>query len=217
MPPRKIRLLLVDDHLVVRAGLRRLLETQPDLAVVAEAASGASALAAFAGHRPDVTLMDLRMPDMSGVETTAAIRARFPDARILVLTTFDTEEDIFRVLEAGAAGFLLKNTETKPLLDTIRAVHAGNYRLPEEIAARLARWRAMPELSAREREVLELIVRGRSNKEIGTTLGVAENTVKNHVKVILGKLGVQDRTQAATTAIQRGLVRVQESFQRPAR
>ena len=206
MPPRKIRLLLVDDHLIARTGLRGLLETQPDLAVVAEAASGEAALTAFEENRPDVTLMDLRMPGMGGVETTAGIRARFPDARILVLTTFDTEEDIFRVLNAGAAGYLLKNTETKPLLETIRAVHEGTYRLPAEIEARLAKWRAMPELSAREREVLELIVRGRSNKEIGANLGVAENTVKNHVKVILGKLGVQDRTQAATTALQRGLV-----------
>jgi two-component system NarL family response regulator len=206
MPPRKIRLLLVDDHLVVRAGLRGLLETQPGVAVVAEAASGEAALAAFAAHRPDVTLMDLRMPGMGGVETTAAIRAEFPDARILVLTTFDTEEDIFSVLDAGAAGYLLKNTETKPLMETIRAVHEGTYHLPAETAARLAKWRAMPGLTAREREVLELIVRGRSNKEIGANLGVAENTVKNHVKVILGKLGVHDRTQAATTAIQRGLV-----------
>lgn len=206
MPPRKIRLLLVDDHLVVRAGLRGLLEMQPEITVVAEAASGEAAIAAFAEYRPDVTLMDLRMPGMSGVETTAAIRTKFPGARIVVLTTFDTEEDIFRVLDAGAAGYLLKNTETKPLMETIRAVHAGTYALPAEIAARLARWRAMPELSAREREVLELIVRGRSNKEIGSSLGVAENTVKNHVKVILGKLGVQDRTQAATSAIQRGLV-----------
>lgn len=209
MPLRKIRLLLVDDHLVVRAGLRGLLETQSDVIVVAEAASGEAALAAFADHAPDVTLMDLRMPGMSGAETTAAIRAKFPDARILVLTTFDTEEDIFRVLDAGAAGYLLKNTETKPLMDAIRTVHAGTYRLPAELAARLAKWRAMPELSTREREVLELIVRGRSNKEIAAQLGVAENTVKNHVKVILGKLGVQDRTQAATTALQRGIVSLQ--------
>lgn len=198
--------MLVDDHLVVRVGLRGLLETQPDLTVVAEASGGAAAVAAFAEHRPDVTLMDLRMPDMGGVEATAAIRAKFPDARILVLTTFETEEDIFRVLEAGAAGCLLKNTETKPLLEAIRAAHAGTYQLPPDIAGRFAKWRAMPELSAREREVLELIVRGRSNKEIGTALGVAENTVKNHVKVILDKLRVQDRTQAATTALQRGLV-----------
>jgi two-component system NarL family response regulator len=125
-----------------------------------------------------------------------------------VLTTFDTDEDIFRALEAGAVGFLLKSTDSKPLLETIRAVHAGRYQLPADVAARLAERRAMPELSVREREVLALIVKGRSNKEIGADLGVAENTVKNHVKVILDKLGVADRTGAATKAIQRGLVRL---------
>ncbi|PAW88320.1 MAG: DNA-binding response regulator [Pedosphaera sp. Tous-C6FEB] len=204
----KIRLLLVDDHLVVRIGLRSLLEMQPDLTVVAEAASGAAALAAFERHQPDLTLMDLRMPEMDGAQTTTAIRARFPDARILVLTTFDTDEDIFRALQARARGYLLKNTDSEPLLKTIRAVHAGTYRLPPEVAARLAQRQAAPELSPRERDVLELIVKGRSNKEIGSALGVAENTVKNHVKVILDKLSVQDRTQAATTAIQRGIVRL---------
>ncbi|MBI5775525.1 MAG: response regulator transcription factor [Verrucomicrobia bacterium] len=208
MARNKIRLLLVDDHLVVRIGLRGLLETQADLEVVAEAAGGAAAVREFEKHRPDVTLMDLRMPDRSGADTIAAIRAKFPDARILVLTTFDTDEDIYRALEAGAVGYLLKSTDSKPLLATIRAVHGGTYRLPADLAARLAQRRAMPELSVREREVLALIVKGRSNKEIGHDLGVAENTVKNHVKVILDKLGVQDRTQAATTAIQRGLVRL---------
>lgn len=208
MAKPKIRLLLVDDHLVVRIGLRSLLEMQPDLTVVAEAASSAAALAEFERHQPDLTLMDLRMPEMDGAQTTAAIRARFPDARILVLTTFDTDEDIFRALQAGARGYLLKNTDSEPLLKTIRAVHAGTYRLPPEVAARLAQRQAAPELSPRERDVLELIVKGRSNKEIGSALGVAENTVKNHVKVILDKLGVQDRTQAATTAIQRGIVRL---------
>jgi two-component system NarL family response regulator len=205
-PP--IRLLLVDDHLVVRIGLRGLLETQADLEIVAEAAGGTAAVREFARHRPDVVLMDLRMPDLDGAQATAAIRAKFPTARILVLTTFDTDEDIFRALEAGAVGYLLKSTDSKPLLATIRAVHAGTYVLPADLAARLAQRRAMPELSARERDVLSLIVKGRSNKEIGAELGVAENTVKNHVKVILDKLGVADRTGAATTAIQRGLVRL---------
>lgn len=208
MAKPKIRLLLVDDHLVVRIGLRSLLEMQPDMTVVAEAASGAVALKEFERHQPDLTLMDLRMPEMSGAETTAAIRAVAPAARVLVLTTFDTDEDIFRALQAGACGYLLKNTDSEPLLKTIRSVHAGTYRLPAEVAARLAQRQAAPELSPREREVLELIVKGRSNKEIGCALGVAENTVKNHVKVVLDKLGVQDRTQAATTAIQRGIVRL---------
>ena len=208
MARNKIRLLLVDDHLVVRIGLRALLETQADLEVVAEAAGGDAAIREFEKQQPDVTLMDLRMPDRGGPETIAAIRRKYPDARVLVLTTFDNDEDIYRALEAGALGYLLKSTDSKPLLAAIRAAHAGTYRLPAAIAARLAERRAMPELSAREREVLELIVRGKSNKEIGSALGVAENTVKNHVKVILDKLGVQYRTQAATTAIQRGLVRL---------
>ena len=208
MAKPKIRLLLVDDHLVVRIGLRSLLEMQPDMAVVAEAASGAAAVKEFERHRPDLTLMDLRMPGMDGAQTTAAIRALAADARILVITTFDTDEDIFRALQAGACGYLLKNTDSEPLLKTIRSVHAGTYQLPAAVATRLALRQKAPELSPREHEVLELIVKGRSNKEIGSALGVAENTVKNHVKVILDKLGVQDRTQAATTAIQRGLVRL---------
>jgi two-component system NarL family response regulator len=208
MPKPRIRILLADDHLVVRVGLRGLLETQPDLEVVAEAAGGRAAVREFEKCRPDLVLMDLRMPDLDGAQATATIRAKFPDARVLVLTTFDTDEDIYRALEAGAAGFLLKSADSKTLLEAIRAVHAGRYQLPAEVAARLAERRAMPELSAREREVLALIVKGRSNKKIGAELGVTENTVKNHVKVILDKLGVADRTGAATKAIQRGLVRL---------
>jgi two-component system NarL family response regulator len=208
MAKPRIRLLLVDDHLVVRIGLRGLLETQADMEVVAEAAGGNAAVSAFAKHHPDVVLMDLRMPDLDGAQATAAIRGKFPEARILVLTTFDTDEDIYRALEAGAVGYLLKSTDSKPLLETIRAVYAGTYQLPAATAARLAERRAMPGLSSRELQVLALIVKGRSNKEIGSDLGVAENTVKNHVKVILDKLGVADRTGAATKAIQRGLVRL---------
>jgi two-component system NarL family response regulator len=204
----KIRLLLVDDHFVVRIGLRSLLETQPDMTVIGEVASGSAAVGAYAKLQPDVVLMDLRMPDMNGAEATAAIRRTDPAARVLVLTTFDNDEDIFRGLESGAAGYLVKNTESGPLLETIRSVYAGKYALPAKIAARLAQRRAAPELSPRELEVLLLIVKGNSNKEIGATLGLAENTVKNHVKMILEKLGVADRTQAATTALQRGLARL---------
>jgi DNA-binding NarL/FixJ family response regulator len=208
MPKHKIRILLVDDHLVVRVGLRSLLETRPELTIVAEAASGTAAIAAFTRHAPEVTLMDLRMPDLSGAETTARIRQKFPDARILVLTTFDNDEDIYRALAAGAAGYLLKNTDSDSLLNAIHAVYAGTYRLPAEVAARMALRKSAPELTARELEVLQHIVRGESNKEIGASLGLAENTVKNHVKTILEKLDVADRTQAATTAIQRGLARL---------
>jgi len=208
MVSNRIRLLLVDDHLVVRVGLRSLLEVQPDMQIVGEAAGGQSAISAFGQCCPDVTLMDLRMPDLDGAAATAAIRQQAPDARVLVLTTFDNDEDIYRALEAGAAGYLLKNTESGPLLATIRAVFEGTYHLPPLLAARLAQRRAAPELSPRELEVLLLIVKGQSNKEIGHTLNLAENTVKNHVKMILEKLGVADRTQAATTAIQRGLAKL---------
>jgi two-component system NarL family response regulator len=208
MTKSKIHIQLVDDHLIMRMGLRSLIETQPDMAVIAEASSGEAAPHQFARCQPDVVLMDLRMPGISGVQTTAAIRQKHPNARVIVLTTFDHDEDIYRALQAGAAGYLLKNIDSHRLLETIRAVHAGRYKLPADVAARLAQRMAAPELSPREREVLELIVKGRSNKEIGTDLGVAENTVKNHVKVILEKLGVQDRVQATTRAIQRGIVQV---------
>lgn len=208
MSKKCIRILIVDDHSLVRIGLRSLLGAQADMSVVAEAESGSDSVGAFAEHRPDVVLMDLRMPDMDGAEATAAILSEFPRARVLVLTTFDSENDVFEALEAGAVGFLLKSSDTSTLLEAIRAVYRGTYCLPAPVAARFAKRRAAPELSSRERQVLDLIVRGRSNKEIGADLGVAENTVKNHVKVILEKLGVSDRTGAATRAIQRGLVRV---------
>ncbi len=208
MPQNKIRVLLVDDHLVVRVGLRSLLEVQPDMMVAGEAPGGTAAVETFARCQPDVTLMDLRMPDMTGTEATRAIRQKCPQARILVLTTFDYDEDIYRALEAGATGYLLKNTESGPLVATIRALHEGTYKLPPALAARLAQRRAAPELSPRELDVLLLIVKGQSNKEIGATLGLAENTVKNHVKMIFEKLGVAGRTQAATAALQRGLARL---------
>jgi two-component system NarL family response regulator len=205
---KRIQILLVDDHLIARVGLRSLLETQPDMAVIAEASNGEAACRQFKEFRPDIVLMDLRMPGMSGAETTTAVRAKHPEARVIVLTTFDNDEDIYRALQAGAAGYLLKNVESERLVETIRAVHAGRYKLPMDVATRLAQRRAAPQLSPREREVLELIVKGRSNKEIGADLGVAENTVKNHVKVVLEKLGVQDRVQATTRAIRSGIVRI---------
>jgi two-component system NarL family response regulator len=152
--------------------------------------------------------MDLRMPDVSGVQATATIRKKNPGARIVVLTTFDHDEDIFRALHVGAAAYLLKSVDGDLLAETIRSVHAGSYKLPAEVSARLAQRISSPELTPREHEVLELIVKGRSNKEIGSDLGVAENTVKNHVKVVLEKLGVHDRVQATTRAIQRGIVRI---------
>jgi DNA-binding NarL/FixJ family response regulator len=205
---KKIHILLVDDHLIVRVGLRSLIETQPDMAIIAEASGGEAAARQFQQCCPDVVLMDLRMPDLSGVRATVMIRQKNPGARVIVLTTFDDDEDIYRALHAGAVGYLLKNIDSERLLETIRAVHAGRYNLPPDVAARLLQRTSAPELSLREHEVLELIVKGRSNKEIGSDLGVAENTVKNHVKVVLHKLGVQDRVQATTRAIQRGIVQL---------
>jgi two-component system NarL family response regulator len=206
---RPIRLLLVDDHLIVRAGLKTLLESQPDLRVVAQAGSGPAALEQCGAHQPDIVLMDLRMPGMNGVEAITAIREKFPNIRSIVLTTYDGDEDIYRAIQAGARAYLLKTTSRAELVEVIKAVHQGDYRLAPEFAARLAQRMAEPQLSARELEVLQWIVRGQSNKEIAVTLNLAENTVKNHVKTILEKLHVKDRTQAATTGLQRGLVHLE--------
>jgi two-component system NarL family response regulator len=202
-----IRVLIADDHPVVREGVAAMIERRPDMTVVGEAATGREAVAAYRAARPDVVLMDLRMPDMTGVEAIGAIRGEFPGARIIVLTTYDGDEDIYRGLQAGARAYLLKDAPRDDLLDAIRAVHAGQSRIPPAVAARLAeRVLAGPELTARELEVLQGIVAGRSNKEIGAALGISEGTVKAHVNSILSKLGVADRTQAVTTALQRGIV-----------
>ena len=201
-----IRILIADDHLVVRIGLRSMIETQEDMEVVAEAANGREALELFRLRKPDVALMDLRMPIMGGVEATMAIRGEFPDARIIVLTTYNGDENIYRALQAGARAYLLKDVPRSEFLDDIRAVHSGQYCIPPAVAARLAQRLPYPELSSRELEVLQLIVQGRSNKEIGSVLAITESTVKNHVNSILCKLRVNDRTQAATTALRRGIV-----------
>ncbi len=204
--PQQIRLLVVDDHHVVRQGFAALLSTVPDMLVVAQAADGAQALAMYRQYLPDVTLMDLRMQGMNGVEATAAIRAEFPAARIIVLTTFDGDEDIYRALQAGARGYLLKGMDTDELLSAIRTVHSGKSRIPAPVAERLAERMSAPKLTYRETEVLRLIVGGNSNKEIAAALFISEATVKTHINSLLGKLGVSDRTQAATTALQRGIV-----------
>ena len=202
-----IRILIADDHPVVREGVAAMIERRPDMTVVAEAATGREAVAAYRAAQPDVVLMDLRMPEMTGVEAIGAIRGEFPGARIIVLTTYDGDEDIYRGLQAGARAYLLKDAPRDELLDAIRAVHAGQSRIPPAVAARLAeRVLAGPQLTPRELEVLRGIVAGRSNKEIGAALSIGEGTVKAHVNNILGKLGVNDRTQAVTTALQRGIV-----------
>lgn len=198
--------MIVEDHHIVRQGLVALLNTSPDMTVVAEASDGANAPDLFRQHQPDVTLMDLRLPNISGVEAVTEIRKQFPNARIIVLTTFDGDEDIYRALQAGARGYLLKGMFGEELMDAIRAVHAGKSRIPAAIAERLALRMGTSPLTARELDVLKLIVAGKSNKEIGAELTISEATVKTHVNSILGKLSVTDRTQAATTALQRGIV-----------
>ena len=199
-----IRILVAEDHLVARAGVTAIVSMQADMTVVAEAANGQQAVELFRKHRPDVTLLDMRMPVMSGVEAAREIRGEFPAARLIALTTYGGDEDIRRALAAGVQAYLTKDVLHDELLKAIRAVHAGQSYLPSNVA--LAAQMPRPDLSAREVQVLELIVRGLANKQIAYSLNIAEHTVKNHVKNILSKLGVQDRTQAATAAIQRGIV-----------
>lgn len=201
-----IRVLIADDHFVVRMGLSTLINTQDDMTVVAEAANGKQAAEMFRAHKPDVTLMDLRMPEMNGVEAIVAIRAEEPEARIIVLTTYDGDEDIFRAFQAGARAYLLKDMHHDDLLGALRSVHQGQRFIPPAIANRLAERIPRSELTSRELEVLKLIVKGMSNREIAATLFITEGTVKIHVNNLLGKLGVSDRTKAATTALKRGIV-----------
>ena len=201
-----IRILIVEDHHVVRQGLVALIKSVDDMEVVAEAADGRQGVDLHRKHRPDVTIMDLRLPVLGGVEAIQEIRQATPNARVIVLTTFDGDENIYRALQAGARGYLLKDMFGEELMDAIRAVHAGKTRIPAVVAQRLAERMRGPELTSREMDVLRLIVAGNSNKEIGGALHISEATVKTHINNLLGKLGVSDRTQAATTAIQRGIV-----------
>jgi two-component system NarL family response regulator len=202
----RIRILIAEDHLIARVGVTTIVNMQPDMTVVAEAANGQQAVELFRKHLPDVTLLDLRMPVMSGVEAAVAIRREHPEARLIALTTYGGDEDIRRALQAGVQAYLTKDVLHDELLKAIRAVHAGETFLPPSVAATLAAQVPGPVLSAREIEVLSLIVGGLANKQIAYKLNIAEHTVKNHVKNILAKLGVADRTQAATAAIQRGII-----------
>ncbi len=204
--PAPIRILIAEDHLIARVGVTTIVNAQPDMTVVAEAVNGRQAVDLHRLHLPDVTLMDMRMPVLGGVEAAIEIHREFPAARIVAITTFAGEEDIRRALVAGIQAYLTKDVLHEELLLAIRAVHAGERYLPAAVAASLAAQMPRPDLSARETEVLKLIVQGLSNKQIGFALGIAEYTVKNHVKNVLSKLGVEDRTQAATAAIQRGIV-----------
>ena len=199
-------MLVVEDHHVVRQGLVSLLNVVEGMEVVGEAADGVEAIAQYRKHQPDITLIDLRLPRMSGVDAIQRIRMESPNARFIVLTTYDGDEDIYRALKAGAKAYLLKGMTTDELIAAIRVVHAGKSHIPQAIAEKLAERMGVEELTPREMDVLEQIVSGKSNKEIADELGVSEATVKTHINSLLGKLGVTDRTQAATAAIRRGIV-----------
>jgi len=204
----RIRILSVDDHPLLNEGIAAIINSQPDMQLVAQATSGRDAVAQFRQHLPDVTLMDLRMPDMSGIDTVIAIRAEFPDARIIMLTTFQGDVEIQRALEAGARGYLLKSMPPKDMVAVIRQVHAGKKRIPSEIAAHLAEHMGEEELTSRELEVLRHIAGGNRNRDIAERLFVAEETVKVHVKHIMEKLGAKDRTEAVAIAVRRGILQL---------
>jgi DNA-binding NarL/FixJ family response regulator len=202
----KIRVLVADDHPVVCHGLSAIIRTQNDMTVVGQASNGNEALQMYRKLKPDVTLMDLRMPEMNGVEAIRAIRGEFPDSRFIVLTTYQGDEDVHKALSAGAQGYLLKGMSHDTLLDAIRSVHASLRYLPPPVLRTLANRPPSFELSPRELEILQLIVKGLSNRQIAERLGIGEGTVKWHVNIILGRLNVRDRTQAAVAALNRGIV-----------
>lgn len=206
-PTVAIRVLIVDDHELVREGLAELLGRDPTMEVVGKAETGDEAMVLFREHRPDVTLVDLRMTPTDGVTLISKLREESPDARIVMLTSYDTDEDIYRGLKAGASSYLLKQVGLGELVQTIRAVHNGERRIPPAIAAKLAEHMANPQLTPRQVDTLRLIVDGLSNQEIATRLNITEGTVKAHVKAILAKFGARDRAQAASVALKRGIVR----------
>ncbi|MCI0393131.1 MAG: response regulator transcription factor [Acidobacteria bacterium] len=204
----RIRILCVDDHPLLREGIAAIIDNQPDMMLSAEASTGCEAILKFREHRPDVTLMDLRLPDMSGIDTLIAIRAEFPEARILMLTTYEGDVEIQRALEAGARGYMLKSMPPKELVDGIRQVHAGKKRVPSEIAAHLAEHLGDEALTPREIEVLQRIAGGNRNRDIAEQLFISEETVKVHIKHIMEKLGANDRTQAVAIAVRRGIIQL---------
>ena len=201
-----IGVLAVDDHALLREGIAALINAESDMRLIAEASNGQEAIEQFRVHRPDVTLMDLQMPALNGIEAIIAIRSEFPSARVIVLTTYVGDVQVLRALKAGAQGYILKGDVPRQLLDTIRAVHAGQKRIPPEVAAQLAEHAAEEELSPRELDVLRLIAGGNANKEIAARLSIGEDTVKRHVTNILGKLGANDRTHAVMIGLKRGII-----------
>jgi len=204
-PPNVIRILAVDDHPLLRKGIAALVSAEADMQLVAEASNGREAIEKFRLHRPDVTLMDLQMPDMNGTEAITRIQSEFPEARIVVLTTYTGDTQVLKALKAGARGYILKGNVHRELLEIIRAIHGGHKRIPPDIAAELAEHAADDELSPREIEVLRLIAAGNSNKIIADQLSIGEATVKSHVTNILSKLGANDRAHAVTIALKRGI------------
>src|SRR4030081_258449 len=201
-----IGILSVDDHPLLREGIAALVEAESDMKLVAEATNGQEAIEKFRSHRPDITLMDLQMPALNGIEAIIGIRSEFPNARIIVLTTYAGDVQVLRALKAGARGYVLKGHVHRELLDTIRAVHSGQKRIPAEVAAELAEHTGEDALSSREIDVLRLIAAGNANKEIAGRLSITEETVKSHVTNILAKLGANDRTHAVTLALKRGII-----------
>jgi len=206
--PMKIRIFSVDDHPLMHEGIATVIRNQPDMVLAAEASSGREAILRFREHKPDVTLMDLRLPDMSGIDAMIAIRAEFPDARIIILTTFAGDVEVQRALESGARAYVLKNTPPKELVEVVRQVHAGKKRIPAEIAANLAEHYSDEALTGREVEVLRQIAGGNRNRDIADKLFITEETVKVHIKHIMEKLGASDRTQAVAIGVRRGIIQL---------
>ncbi|HLJ56220.1 MAG TPA: response regulator transcription factor [Chthonomonadaceae bacterium] len=203
---KKIKLLLVDDHPIVREGLRAMLERQADMEVIAEARDGLEAVRNYRTYRPDVAIVDFVMPRMNGIEALKAIRTESPDAKVLIFSNYDGEEDVYQAIQAGAFGYILKEAPRDEVLEAIRGAHAGHRSISGTAARRLSQRLSKPQLSTRERDVLALIVEGRTNQEIGTALYISEGTVKSHVNSILSKLSASDRTQAAIYAVRSGLI-----------